>query len=116
MPAPPSISDLGDPTLARNGDRVVLATKGTVTSANSKRAERTEMSFINAASSKRTVSPCSSQQLVVQNSSGGFATSGGSIDSPWVPDSFRSFRNYRVRALIHAGKPDRDLLATVVLR
>ena len=26
---------------------------------------------------------------------------------------FRSFRNYRVRALLYAGKPNWDLLATI---
>ncbi len=29
---------------------------------------------------------------------------------------FRSFRNYRVRALLYAGKPNWDPLSTITLR
>ena len=33
-----------------------------------------------------------------------------------VAFGFRSFRNYRVRALLYAGKPNWDLLATITPR
>jgi transposase len=33
-----------------------------------------------------------------------------------VAFGFRSFRNYRVRSLLYAGKPNWDLLATITPR